>query len=227
MGLKSHELARLPLFAGVAPDAVDALARRGIEVRFAANEVIFLAGSEPRGWFIVLDGLVRVVRGSRARQHVVHTEATGGTLAEVPLVEGGTHPATAIAASPTRCALFTRAALEAAIAEHPSIAFLIARRLAARVRFLVERLDERSASTVDVRLVEFLVSRPQTSGSNVISLGMTQHALAEELGTVREVVARTLRALCRRGLIERVGGGRYRIRNRQALAGASRARAGH
>lgn len=217
MGLKSQELAELPLFTGVAPEVVDALARRGVEVRFAANEVIFLAGSLPRGWFVVLDGLVRVVRGSRARQHVVHTESTGGTLAEVALVESSTHPATAIAASPTRCALFTREALEAAIAEHPSIAFLIARRLAARVRFLVERLDERSASTVDVRLVEFLLSRPQLAGSTTISLGMTQHALAEELGTVREVVARTLRALGRQGLIERAGGGRYRIRDRQAL----------
>lgn len=218
MGLKSQELAELPLFAGIAPEVVEALARRGVEVRFAANEVIFLAGSEPRGWFVVLGGLVRVVRGSRARQHVVHTEATGGTLAEVPLVECGTHPATAIAAAPTRCALFTRDALEAAIAEHPSIAFLIARRLASRVRFLVERLDERSASTVDARLVEFLLSRPQTPGSTTISLGMTQHALAEELGTVREVVARTLRALCEQGLIERSGGGRYRIRDRHTLA---------
>jgi CRP-like cAMP-binding protein len=218
MGLKSQELAALPLFADAAPEVVDALARRGAEVRFAANEVIFLAGSEPRGWFVVLDGLVRVVRGSRGRQHVVHTERVGGTLAEVPLVESGTHPATAIAASPTRCALFTRAALEAAIAEHPSIAFLIARRLAARVRFLVERLDERSSSTVDARLVEFLLSRPQVAGSSTISLGMTQHALAEELGTVREVVARALRALCDQGLIDRAGGGRYRIPDRRLLA---------
>ena len=86
------------------------------------------------------------------------------------------------------------------------------------VRRFVERLDERSASTVDARLVEFLLSRPQLAGSTTISPGMTQHALAEELGTVREVVARTLRALGRQGLIERVGGGRSRIRDRQALA---------
>jgi predicted transcriptional regulator len=46
---------------------------------------------------------------------------------------------------------------------------------------------------------------------------MTQQSLAEELGTVREVVARKLRDVCRRGLIESVGGGRYRIVDRRRL----------
>src|SRR5690242_1912560 len=135
------ELAALPLFAGASAALVQALANRGRQVAFAPNEVLFLTGSEPRGWFVVLEGEVRVVRGSRGRQHVVHTEGAGGTLAEVPLVEGGVHPATAIATTATRCALFTRGQLEAAIAEQPRIAFLIARRLATRVRLLVDRLD--------------------------------------------------------------------------------------
>lgn len=217
MPLDPRALAALPLFADAPPALVAALARRGAEVRFVANAVLFTAGSAPRGWFVVLEGNVRVVRGGRSRQHVIHTEGPGGTLAEVPLVEGGTHPATAIASTPTRCALFTRDALEAAIAEHPAIAFLIARRLAARVRTLVNRIDDRSARTVDARLAEFLLSRAPVRGSPAISLGMTQHALAEELGTVREVVARKLRELCRRGVLERAGGGRYHIVKRAAL----------
>jgi CRP/FNR family transcriptional regulator, cyclic AMP receptor protein len=211
MGLKTHELAALPLFADASPAMIDALARGGVDVRFARNEVIFLAGSKPRGWFIVLEGTVRVVRGARGRQHVVHSEGVGGTLAEVPLVENGTHPATGIAATPARCALFSREALEAAIAEHPSIAFLISRRLAARVRALVDRLDDRSAQTIDARLIEFLLTRSESRGSATISLGMTQQELAEELGTVREVVARKLRALTQQSCIEGCGGGRYRI----------------
>lgn len=222
MPLAPNELAELPIFAGVQPAVIRALAARATEVRFAPNEVVFLTGSKPRGWFIILEGEVRVVRGSRGRQHVVHTEKVGGTLAEVPLVEGGTHPATAIATTPTRCALFTREALETAIAQYPTIAFLIAGRLADRVRRLVDRLDERSAHSVDARLADFLMTRPQPPRTSSISLGMTQQALAEELGTVREVVARKLRDLCRRGLLERVAGGRYRIPDRAALATSAR-----
>jgi CRP-like cAMP-binding protein len=205
-----ERLAKLRLFAEESRAVASALARRGIEARFAPNEVMFLAGSAPRGWYVVLEGKVRVVRGSGSRQHVVHTETAGGTLGEVPLFGGGTHPATGIAAEPTQCALFSRAALESAIGEEPAIAFLVARRLALRVRELVNRLDDRSARSVQERLIEFLLARPRNIRAE-ISVGMTQQALAEELGTVREVVSREMRALVRRGWIEVKGGGRYRV----------------
>jgi CRP/FNR family transcriptional regulator len=213
--IAADRLARLPLFRGESAAVVQALAKRASIVTAATNEVLFLTNSASRGWWIVLDGKVRVVRGDGARQHVVHTEGPGGTLGEVPLVSGGTHPATAIAAEPTSCAVFSRAALEAAIGEAPSIAFLVARRLSERVRLLVNRLDERSAHSVQSRLAEFLLSRPMHRSS--ISLGMTQQALAEELGTVREVVSREIRSLVKRGSIQPIGRGRYRIVNVDSL----------
>jgi CRP/FNR family transcriptional regulator len=152
----------------------------------------------------------------------VHTEGVGGTLAEVPLVENGTHPATGIALTETRCALFTPQALEAAIAEEPRIAYIISSRLAARVRLLVNRLDERSARTVDARLIEFLLARMDGTEPPTVTLGMTQTELAEELGTVREVVARALRTLCRQGLIQRAGRGAYRVTDPRRLADHAR-----
>jgi GTP-sensing pleiotropic transcriptional regulator CodY len=42
---------------------------------------------------------------------------------------------------------------------------------------------------------------------------MTQTALAEELGTVREVVVRALRALRQAGAIESAGDGKYHVAN--------------
>ena len=51
---------------------------------------------------------------------------------------------------------------------------------------------------------------------------MTQDRLAEELGTVREVVARELRALVRRGWIASLGGGRYRLIDARSLRAAAR-----
>jgi CRP/FNR family transcriptional regulator len=213
-------LSALPLFRDASPQVVAALAKRGVEVRYSPNAVLFLTGSAPRGWFIVIEGKVRVVRGAGARQHVIHTEGPGGTLGEVPLFTQGTHPATGIAAEPTRCVLFDRASLEAAIAEAPAIAFLLASRLAFRAERLVERLHERSATNVQTRLIEFLLSRQPSRSSSAISLGMTQQALAEDLGTVREVLARELRTLIKRGWIESLGGGRYSLVDTKSLRAA-------
>lgn len=221
--ISAADLAGLPLFQGAPPPVVRALASRAVEVRYATDRVLFLEGSRPRGWYVVVEGLVRVVRGSGDRQHVVHTEGPGGTLAEVPFVTGGTHPATAIAAEPTRCALFDRPSLEAAIAECPEIAFLLTRRLAQRVQDLVTRLDERSSKSVRARLIEFLLARVRASKTADASIGMTQQRLAEELGTVREVVSRELRRLGREKLVVPKRGGRFSVPDPDALRGAARA----
>lgn len=210
-------LASLEPFREVDASVVDALCARGRTVSYAPGEVIFLAGSEPRGWFVVLDGLVRVVQGSGDRQHVVHSERAGGTLGEVPLFTGEPHPATAIAAEPTRCAHFDRKSLEAAIGACPEIAFVMMRRLALRTHALVHRLNERSARSVRARLVEFLLERSEQSTRSIFSTGMTQQALAEELGTVREVVSREVRRLVADGLIVSHGGGRYEIVDMAAM----------
>jgi CRP/FNR family transcriptional regulator len=209
-------LAPLPLFRGASPSIVDAIAAQATEIHFDVDAVVFLAGSKPRGWFIVIDGMIRVVRGSGGRQHVIHTEGPGGTLGEVPLFTDDNYPATAIAAEPTRCALLDRESLDAAMHHSPELGFLLARRLALRVRSLVDRLDNRSARSVRNRLVDFLLERCST-GSTSISMGMTQQALAEELGTVREVLARELQALAREGFIASKGGGRYEIVDSQRL----------
>jgi CRP/FNR family transcriptional regulator len=204
-------LASLPLFAGASTELVDAVAKRAVEVSIPAGGVLFLAESPPRGWFIVIEGLIRVVRGADGRQHVIHTEGPGGTLGEVPLFTNETHPATGIAAEPTRCALLDRAALEAAMRDAPELGFLLARRLALRVKALVNRIDDRSARSVRDRLIDFLLERQAKAGTPTISMGMTQRDVAEELGTVREVLARELQSLSRAGLIRSCGGGRYEL----------------
>ena len=204
-------LERLSPFNGVPRAVVATLASRGALVRYPAERVIFTAGSAPRGWDVVVEGNVRVVRGRGSRQHVIHTEGPGGTMAEVPLFAGGTHPATAIAAEPTTCALFTLKEIRAAMAECEDVSLMLLRRLALRVRGLVDRLDERSAQSVRARLLDFLVQRASASGRATFSAGMTQQRMAEELGTVREVISRELRELGKAGVIEAAGGGRYRM----------------
>jgi CRP/FNR family transcriptional regulator len=204
-------LAALDLFDGAPSRVLATLAAGAVEVSYVADEVIFTEGSAPRGWFVVLEGQVRVMRVSGSRQHIVHTEGPGGTLGEVPLFADGTHPAMGVAAEPTRCALWSRRALQGAVAANADVAFLLLRRLALRVRGLVERLDGRSAHTVQARLAGFLLTRPSAANGGSISLGMTQQRLAEEIGTVREVVSRELRTLIGEGLIARRGGNRFTV----------------
>jgi CRP/FNR family transcriptional regulator len=207
----------LAIFRPLSPAAASALATRAIERRYQQGEVLYTTGSKPDGLLVVTAGRVRIVRGRRGRQHLVHEALPGGALGEVPIFDGGTYPATAIAAAPTRCLLIPHAVLHAIIRDYSEVGFLFLRRLAERTRLLVDRLDSVVAQDVSGRLAQLILQRHREAGVDAFTLGPTQHEVAEALGTVREVLVRSLRQLRSRGVIESAGRGRLRVRNLQAL----------
>jgi len=212
------DLRRLPRFAALGPDALGALADGATARTYEPDAVIWLADAEPRGVFVVLDGEVKIVRSTNGRQHVIHRGRAGATLGEVPLFAGGAYPASAIAVRKTRCLVLPRERLEAAIAAHPEVGRLFLRHLARRVRLLVDRLDERSSTDVRTRVARRLLEKDSARPGEWFALERTQEGLAEELGTVREVVVRALAEFRGAGAIESDGRGRYRIVDADLLA---------
>jgi len=211
-------LTAVPFFAAFPRPAISVIADRAVVRRFAAGETLFRAGEPATGLMVVLEGKVRVVRLAGERAQVVHVERAGGTLGEVPMFAGGGYPATAVAEEPTECVVIARETLVAVVKSSPESAFVLLERLARRVRELVQRLDRTGLRPVSARLAEFLLRRVETRGRSVIALGMTQRRLAEELGTVREVVVRELQALRLAGIVKALGGGRFEIVDPSALS---------
>ena len=210
-------LSRAPLVGNLSLAARRVLATKAVVRRYASGAALWRAGDRVNSMAIVLDGQVRVVREGRGRQHVLHSEGPGGTLGEVPLFTGGPAPATVLVVAPTRCLLLTRETIEAAIVAEPEVAWLLLAKLAERVRTLVERVDRLALDNAPTRLAGLLLAEAERTASDVIALGMTQAAIAEELGTVREVAVRALRALREAGLVESAGRGRLRIINPTGL----------
>jgi CRP-like cAMP-binding protein len=198
------------------------LTSRGMEKRYIAGQELFRAGDAARGLFIVRSGRVRVTRRRAGRGQVVHVEDAGGTLGEIPLFTAAPYPATATATEPTRCLVFTRDTVRDAMAADPEFALRLLGRLSDRVRGLIARLDRLSFASVRARLASFIIDRAARSSGAVISLGLTQTQLAEELGTVREVVVKELAALRRAGAIVPRGAGRVVVADASVLAQAAK-----
>src|SRR5690349_20395546 len=212
-----RRLQAIPFFAALPPQALRAIADRAEEVTFDTANTIFRAGAEATCLLVVLEGRVRLVRRAGDRSPVVHVEGVGAALGEVPLFAGGPHPTTAIAIEPTVCAAITADAIAAALKAGPDASFVLLQRLARRVHDLVDRLDLPAMRPVSARLAEFLIKRADARRRSTIAIGMTQEQLAEELGTVREVVARELHALREAGLLRSLGPGRFEIVDASAL----------
>jgi CRP-like cAMP-binding protein len=207
-------LASVPAFAALPAPARAALARRGLLRTFSRGQYLFHAGDGPRGLFLVLEGRVRVINERDGRRHLVHEAGPGATLGEVPLMLGGGYPASAVAGTDARCLLFSREALDAAMAVSPDVSWLLLQRMAERVRTLVGRLEQRSVTSVLQSLAALILERSGPTGAVTLA---TQQELAESLGTVREVVARQLTALKRAGVIRSAGRGRIAVADRSKL----------
>jgi CRP/FNR family transcriptional regulator len=186
---------------------------------YAEGATLFREGDAAHGVFVVLRGEVRVVRSSRGRRYVLHVEGSGGTLGEAPLFDRGPYPVTAVARGAVDVIYFARAPLERAIRTNPELGLFFLRRLGSRVRVLLERVDGLATAHVRTRLATFLLERAERTGSPLVV--MTQESLAEELGTVREVVVRSMRALRDDGCIRTAARGRIEILDLQGLRAAA------
>jgi CRP/FNR family transcriptional regulator len=196
----------LPLPAGVA----GAFARLGSDRRLRRGGVVFRAGSAVPGLHLVVSGHLRILRGT-PRAVVVHHEGPGGLLGETALFGATGYPGTAVATEPTALRLLPAASVWQLLREDPEASAFFLRRLAERLRGVITRLDDINSTSVSTRLLTHLRTRPGADEGRAVSLGMTQNELAEELGTVREVIVRELRRLVKTGIIAAKGRGMYQI----------------
>jgi CRP-like cAMP-binding protein len=209
--------AGIPAFDGLPDGTLSRIAALVVERKYARGAVLFRSGSTADGLYFVLSGRVHVSRETRSRSEFLHAEAAGGVLGEIPAFGGGPFPATARAVAATTCGYLSRQAIERLLTEDPGFARFAVRRLAERAMALLRRIDELTATTITSRLADYLLDRYAASDSDGFTLGMSQEALASELGTAREVVVRGLAALVRSGAIARSGRSRFTVRDEATL----------
>jgi CRP-like cAMP-binding protein len=208
----------IPMLSAMSPRSRLEIMQRALIVRRKAGQSFWRAGDPAKGLLVVLEGRVRMTRtGKGGRTQVIHRDGPGALLGEVPLLDRGGYPASVYAESPVRALLIPAGALAAALSSDPEFAQLILRSLAARIRVLVDRLEALTVLDVRSRLARHLLDRANASDGDDFDLGATQAELAEDLGTVREMVVRAIAALRRRGILSTVARGRYQLLNRAAL----------
>lgn len=213
-----HSLLRqVPLFAEFGEEPLARLAARSVVRTHGPGHVLFTAGGPCTGLYIVVTGRVRIYRVSPAgREQVLHIEGPGRAVAELPLLDGGSYPASAVTEVESQLLFVPRAEFEALYRETPDVAQAVIHGLGRRLRHLVQVTETLAFRDVAARLASFLAvyaeehGRP-TAGGVEITLDRTHEELSVELGTARESVSRALKQLAQKGLIEPIARKRMRI----------------
>jgi CRP-like cAMP-binding protein len=124
-------LSSVPLFAGIPePDLAElsSLLRRR---EFAAGEVLWREGDAASGMTLIVDGQVALSLSLPGERTVeIRRAGKAELLGEVPLIDGGTHLATAQAIEPTTLLFLRRSDFAGLVSRQHSTAFAIKRRIA-------------------------------------------------------------------------------------------------
>jgi CRP-like cAMP-binding protein len=131
---RAELIAACRLFSGLEPAHLAAVAEHATEVDFAAGRVIARQGEVGTGFFIVADGLVRVVRDGET----LATLGPGEFFGELSVLDRQPRVAQVVAVEQTRCLALASWDFERVLLAEPAVALEVLRGLAARLRSVTE-----------------------------------------------------------------------------------------
>lgn len=201
-------LQQTTLLAGLSQPELQMLAARTVRKLFSAGELLFSEGEPCNGMHIIARGKVRIFKTSvSGREQVLALNGPGESIAELPVFDGGPYPASAVAIEDVEIAFISRRDFQAYCTEHPEVALKVLQVVGVRLRRLVGIIEELSFTTIRQRLIAVLLKLAQDEGKKTARgieflLPATHQELANQLGTVRELISRNLMRLQAEGLLD-------------------------
>lgn len=190
----------------------EALQRDGQHLEVPAGRMLFDVGSPCRTFLMLCAGSVRVIRPGRGGQEILLYRlrpGETGILTVCCLLSHTDYPARAIVESKLSGYNIPQTLFVELVDQSPAFRAFIFRFLAKRLTQLMELIEAVAFQRMDQRLAALLLQKGD-------SIWATHQSLADELGTAREVVSRTLEDFERQGIL-RLKRGHIHIQDMAAL----------
>jgi len=209
-----HErlLALYPVLRALPAAELAALLRPEAYVHLPAGVRVFVESDPCRGFPLVVAGAIKVVKSAPSgREMLLYRVEPGGSCVISSSCLLGHMPYTARGETETAVtlALLPTATFDAMMAASPAFREFVFHLLATRITDLMQLVEEVAFHRLDQRLARLLLTRDG-------EIHATHQGLADELGSVREIVSRLLKGFAADGLVE-LGRERITIRDRERL----------
>jgi len=215
----------IPLFKGLPKSQIDDLAMIMADQIFEKGQQIFTEGEEAKGFYVVVDGRVKIYKVSLdGKELILHIFGSGNPFGEVPVFTGERFPAHAAAMERSRIFFFPRDSFVTLIRKNPDLALNMLAILARRLKRFAALVEELSLKEVPGRVATHLLYLSRLNqGATEFTLDISKAQFASLLGTIPETLSRILSRMKKRGLIQ-IDGARIQlldIEGLEALAEAS------
>ena len=211
-------ISTIPLFNGLPDDQLEAIKKIAIEKQINKGEIVVSEGDEGKGFFIVVEGRVKVFKVSaEGKEQILHIFGPGQPFGEVPVFAGQRFPANAQAIDSVRVLFFPRAAIVDLITANPSLALNMLAEMSRKLRLFAVQIENLSLKEMPARLASYLIHLADEQGQEeVITLKISKGQLASILGTIPETLSRIFAKLSGNELI-RVEGKKITLLDRDGL----------
>ena len=162
-------MAKTPLFGGLSQEQLEKINQIAVEKIYDRSQSIFWEGDEGTGFFIVLNGKVKIFKVStEGKEQILHIYGPGQPFGEVPVFTGHHFPANAQAMVKSRLLFFPRQNFIDLISANPSLALNMLAVLSMRLRQFTVQVENLSLKEVPGRLATYLtyLSQEQNNQAN-------------------------------------------------------------
>ena len=200
-------ISSVPLFNGLPEEQLKEIRQIAVNRFYEKGKTIFLEGDPCDGFYIVIDGRVKIYKLSfEGKEHILHIYGPGNPFGEVPVFAGKKFPANAQTLLKSHLLYFPRTAFIDLISHNPSLSLNMLAVLSMRLRQFTVQIENLSLKEVPGRLASYLLYLASEQGrSDTVTLTISKGQLASLLGTIPETLSRILAKMNKQGLVESSG----------------------
>ena len=192
------------LFKGLPDHQIKQVRAIAVEKKIVKSETIFTEGEDAVGFYLVVEGMVKVFKSSlEGKEQILHILGPGEPFGEVPVFIGEKFPASAEPIMNSCFLFFPREDFVNLIAGNPSLALNMMAVLSLRLRQFAAQVENLSLKEVPARLAGYLIYLSQEQDNrDFVTLDISKGQLASLLGTIPETLSRIFSKMSKQGFIQ-------------------------
>ena len=199
-------LTSVQYFANLPDEIHNALIQRMTPRHLNAGQIIYLEGEPGEKVYILERGWAKAIRTTvDGREQATLFLRAGELFGDDAAFSDVAYPVTVTALEEVDVWFIQRQALLETIQRYPALAMVFIRRMSERVLYYVELVEDLGLRSVQARVAHTLLKHAVPMNGNLVvprQAWTTLDEMATRLGTVRDVLSRTLNALEAEGVLK-------------------------
>lgn len=170
-------------------------------IHYNKNEIIFMEGDPYKGFYILLNGSVKIYKISfEGKESILHLIKPSESFGDVPLFEGGDYPVNAQVMTESILVFIPHKEFIQLIKNNSTICFNILVGFSKKMRRLTQKVEELSTKEVTNRFARYLLEEVKKSGTDNLpepffKITISKKNIASYIGTISDTLSRLLKKL--------------------------------